>query len=233
MLFQSSQHPLPESEQRLAHLPLPGGGLGLRSAVDAAPLGIVGRLLVDHSGTGAAGSLSFGPGATVRDRDRCTPCSCPSRGCLPLRAGMGFAAAGAAATRASKPRIRRLSAGLAASGYDTLASIASDKRALELHLSHLDAASRALLLSQAGSHAARAFTVFPTSAELTVTSPLFRVLLLRRLRLPLPVAPRTCACVVALTHSAITELPAQLPECSPPGPSLLNALLRGSAKKPV
>ena len=40
----------------------------------------------------------------------------------------------------------------------------------------------------------RAFTVFPTSAELTLPSPLFRVLILRRLRLPLPVAPRTCAC---------------------------------------
>ena len=60
-------------------------------------------------------------------------------------------------------------------------------RALDLHLSHTDAASRALLLSQAGPHAARAFTVFPTSAELTVPSPLFRVLLL-------PVAPRACAC---------------------------------------
>ena len=43
-------------------------------------------------------------------------------------------------------------------------------------------------------HAARAFAVFRTSAEVTVPSPLFRVLLLRRLRLPLPVAPRTRAC---------------------------------------
>ena len=50
---------------------------------------------------------------------------------------------------------------------------------------------RCLLLSQAEPRAARAFTVFPTSPELTVTSPVFRVLMLRRLRLPLPVAPRT------------------------------------------
>ena len=63
-----------------------------------------------------------------------------------------------------------------------------------MHLSHTDAASRALLLTQAGPHAARAFTVFLSSAELTVPSPLFRVLLLRRLRLPLPVALRACAC---------------------------------------
>ena len=60
-------------------------------------------------------------------------------------------------------------------GWQHGASLASDKRALEVHLSHLDAASRALLLSQAGPHAARAFTAFPTSAELTVTSPLFRI----------------------------------------------------------
>ena len=79
-------------------------------------------------------------------------------------------------------------------GWQHRAALAGDKRALDLHLSHTDAASRALLLSQAGPHAGRAFTVFPTSAELTVPPPLFRVLLLRRLRLPLPVTPRTCAC---------------------------------------
>ena len=39
-------------------------------------------------------------------------------------------------------------------GWQHGASLASDKHALELHLSHLDAASRALLLSQAGLHAA-------------------------------------------------------------------------------
>ena len=79
-------------------------------------------------------------------------------------------------------------------GWQQLAAAAGDERALELHLSHLDAASRALLLSQAGPHAARALTVFPTSPELAVASPQFRVILLRRLRLALPVAPRACAC---------------------------------------
>ena len=79
-------------------------------------------------------------------------------------------------------------------GWQRLAAAAGDERALELHLSHLDAASRALLLSQAGPHAARALTVLPTSPELAVASPQFRVILLRRLRLALPVAPRACAC---------------------------------------
>ena len=57
--------------------------------------------------------------------------------------------------------------------------------------------SRALLLSQAGPRAAgaacRALTIFPTAAT-TVPSAHFRALLLRRQRLPLPIAPRTCAC---------------------------------------
>ena len=41
--------------------------------------------------------------------------------------------------------------------------------------------SRALLLSQAGPFAARAFNVTPTRDDVTVPSALFRVLLLRRL----------------------------------------------------
>ena len=62
----------------------------------------------------------------------------------------GSRTAGAACQRALIPRT---------------AAPASDKRALDLHLPYIDAASRALLLSQAEPHAARA-----------------------------PVAPRTCAC---------------------------------------
>ncbi|CAE7270304.1 RPL19B [Symbiodinium sp. KB8] len=82
-------------------------------------------------------------------------------------------------------------------GWQHRAAFAGDKHALELQVSHIDAASRALLLSQAGQHVARArapSTVFPTSADVAVPAPLFRVLLLQRLRLKLPVAPRTCAC---------------------------------------
>ena len=92
-------------------------------------------------------------------------------------------------TRCCRHGPRRKSASLVTflRGWQHRAAFASDKRAL-------DAASPALLLSLAGPHAARAFAVLPTSAELMVPSPLLRVLLLRRLRLPLPVAPRTCAC---------------------------------------
>ena len=79
-------------------------------------------------------------------------------------------------------------------GWQRLAAHACDKRAYEMHLSDLTPASRALLLSQAGPFAARAFDVTPTREDVTIPSALFRVLLLRRLRLPLPLAPRRCSC---------------------------------------
>ena len=67
-------------------------------------------------------------------------------------------------------------------GWQRRAARACDERALETHLPELTTASRALLLSQAGPHAARVFTVLLTWDEFTVPSPLLRVLLLRRLR---------------------------------------------------
>ena len=108
LLFQSARHPLPEPSQRLAHLPLRFGGL--RSAVDAAP-----------SAYWASWADCL-PAILQSATDRCAPCSCPSRRRLSSRAGlrcpfMGLAAAGAAAARAFRPRLRRLSQGLAAWGF--------------------------------------------------------------------------------------------------------------------
>ena len=57
--------------------------------------------------------------------------------------------------------------------------------ALEMHL-----ADRALLLSQAGPRSP-VLTARPTSAEFTIRSAQFRVLLLRRTRMPFTLAPRT------------------------------------------
>ena len=55
-------------------------------------------------------------------------------------------------------------------------------------LSELDEALVPLLDSQSGPYAARVFCDRPTSLELQLESTLFRVLILRRLRLLLPVA---------------------------------------------
>ena len=52
----------------------------------------------------------------------------------------------------------------------------------------------ALLRSQGGPFSGLPFTVFPTSIHQRFASVLFRVLLFRRLRLPLPLSSRTCRC---------------------------------------
>ena len=83
-------------------------------------------------------------------------------------------------------------------GWQRHAAQACDERALTTHFRNLSQASRALLLSQAGPHAARAFTVLPTHEEVIMPSAQFRVLLLRRLRLPLPLTPHACRCGGAL-----------------------------------
>ena len=79
-------------------------------------------------------------------------------------------------------------------GWQRHAARACDRHAFEMHFATLSPASRALLLSQAGPHAACCLTVRPTHEAVTIPSAEFWVLLLRRLRLPLPLAPRVCAC---------------------------------------
>ena len=55
-------------------------------------------------------------------------------------------------------------------------------------------ASQALLHSQAGPFASRAFTTIPYTTEFEYPSHLFRILLLRRFRLHLPLSARFCRC---------------------------------------
>ena len=55
-------------------------------------------------------------------------------------------------------------------------------------------ASQALVTSQSGPFASRAFTTIPYTNDFAYPSHLFRILLLPRLRLPLPLFARTCRC---------------------------------------
>ena len=59
---------------------------------------------------------------------------------------------------------------------------------------HLDPASQALLDSQSGPHASRAFTTIPFGPDTTYQPHIFRIVLLRRLRLALPLSARRCRC---------------------------------------
>ena len=71
--------------------------------------------------------------------------------------------------------------------------------------SHLPPASQALLASQSGPYASRAFTSIPYTPESTYTSEHFRLLLLRRLRLPPPCPPGLVDAVALLTHFATID----------------------------
>ena len=81
-----------------------------------------------------------------------------------------------------------------AKGWQRNASADGDAAEQENLFLDFDPASRALLLSQSGTYAGRVFTVFPTQTEYRISQAAFRVLLLRRLRLPLPISVRFCRC---------------------------------------
>ena len=79
-------------------------------------------------------------------------------------------------------------------GWQKEATSLTDEAAHNTLFSDLDLASRALLLSQAGPQVGRALHVLPTGAELRLPSDRLRIVLLRRLRMPLPAAARACRC---------------------------------------
>ena len=116
-------------------------------------------------------------------------------------------------------------------GWQRTAAACLDKSACASLYSDLDPASRALMLSQAGPGGSLAITVLPTAPEFRMSSSHMRVLLLRRLRQPLPVAPRTCRCGGALDPLGGTEQPAPQPESWALGARRSNGLRRAFAEQ--
>ena len=197
-LLQLEAAPLPDPSLRTAQLALRFGGLGLRSAVAArqaahwaswcdtlpviqarAPVA-ADRLL--HALQGHVPLPAAAAANQARDALRAIGYDAPAWASL-LDASDAPPARGCA-----------FEPGDALRGWQRHAAGACDERACETHLSDLTLASRALLLSQAGPHSARAITVAPTHEAVSIPNAQFRILLLRRLRLPLPLAPRTCSC---------------------------------------
>ena len=80
-------------------------------------------------------------------------------------------------------------------GWQHEAASRLEREFRERHLMpHLAAHERALVRSQSGPFAGMAFSSAPSSHLQRIDSHLFRVLLLRRLRLPLPLSARSCRC---------------------------------------
>ena len=80
-----------------------------------------------------------------------------------------------------------------ARGWQRKASTTAHARLAEL-FNAIPPASQALVTSQSGPFASRAFTTIPYTNDFAYPSHLFRILLLRRLRLPLPLFAKSCWC---------------------------------------
>ena len=174
---------LGELQLRRAQLPLVHGGLGLRAAhrerfaahwaswADCLP---VIRARLPALGADLLAALNEGGGGL--------PCVAQAASTLPPdfhRPTWQGLWDGAAPGQGSGDFLR---------GWQKEATLLTDEAARDTLFSDLDLASRALLLSQAGPQAGRALHVLPTAAELRLPSDLFRIVLLRRLRMPLPAA---------------------------------------------
>ena len=83
-------------------------------------------------------------------------------------------------------------------GWQFYAARALDARCRAQVLSRMLPSDRALLRSQSCPGAGAAFTAIPTDRLLRIEPSIFRVLLLRRLRLPLPLTAHVCRCRLSL-----------------------------------
>ena len=96
---------------------------------------------------------------------------------------------------------------------------------------HMNPAERALLRSQSGPGAGVPFLTSPTSPLTRIESPLFRVLLQRRLRLPLPLSKRMCGCGHSIDSFGHHRAACSRTGCLEEGDLLWRVRLRGSAEK--
>ena len=200
ILANESPAELTPLQVRRAQLPLRRGGCGLRSAVRlrfAAHWASWADTLevIRHRDAAAAarllenlGAPGGGPLASTRGAVEAATTVATGDFIPPAWASL------ANGLRPPRDRGEVLELGEFARGWQRVASIARDASEQNELLRDLDEPSRALLHSQSGPYGGRAFTALPTGPEFRVDPALYRVMLLRRLRAPLPVVQRTCPC---------------------------------------
>ena len=202
LLFGEAHAGLPDLAIRRAQLSLQQGGLGLRSAERLAPAAFwaswADALPVLQARTPAlaerlARELDAGPSSVVDSAWHATAAAAQLReegcACLPQWSALLSGAASGTAAEDEPPE-----RGDWLKGWQRTVAAPRDQTEQEGLYHDIDSPSRALLLSQAGPLAGRTFTVLPTSTERDIDSAEFRVLLLRRLRLPIPLSTRRCRC---------------------------------------
>ncbi len=79
-------------------------------------------------------------------------------------------------------------------GWQHSAASVRDSFFRDALMSNLDRSHRAMLRSQSGPCAGRVLSVLPLSPECTIRNAHMRLILLRRLRLKMPLGPRKCKC---------------------------------------
>ena len=99
-----------------------------------------------------------------------------------------------AALHGARPPRRNLEPGTVRQGWQHEANSFVEAKFRETLFSRLSDQEQALIRSQAGPGAGSALTALPTGSETTIPSHLFRIVLLRRLRQPLPLSERSCRC---------------------------------------
>ena len=202
---------------RRGYLPLRLGGLGLRSAVQArytaywaswadclpvlqARLPLVADRLVQL----LSGEARPQP-----------PCIQAAGQAAQALRGSGYEPPPRAALVAGQVAPAHANFGEFASGWQHAASSAQDLRDFEALLIGLSPPKRSILLSQAGPHSSRAFTTLPTSFELQLDNAHFRIVLQRRLRMPLPLTGSRCRYGHALDPPGRSFSSLQKPGCLP------------------
>ena len=190
---------LPATSLAIAHLPLTQGGLGLMSAtILAAPaywsswadtLPVLQTQLPE---------LTHQILALFNTHSEATPALQAAEDAARSLAATGWepptwAAIASGQNQAPAPP-PAIAEGPLARGWQHKASAAAHARLRDELFHTLPPASQALVMSQSGPFASRAFTTIPYTNDFTYPSHLFRILLLRRLRLPLPLFARTCRC---------------------------------------
>ncbi len=204
-LFALLDHPDGEREdvhwaRMVAQLPLRLGGLGLRSAVRVAPaaywaswadcLEMIQRRhpVLAAMFTNALSAEAPSPAPCLHELQQ---------GRVQLRwEGYHDCPSWADLARGVRPRQPEGEPGEWAHGWQFYAAGARDEfaRAALMQQRSLRGESQALLRSQSGPCGGKVFTVLPTSTLTTIPSAEMRVLLLRRLHLPIPLMARLCRC---------------------------------------
>ncbi len=199
LLANNQEAPLAEPQVSRAHLSLFYGGMGLRSAARvrfaaywgswADSLPVLRSRLPGLSGQLLASLTADAP----PHRTPCVQEVCIAADVL-RQAGFQPPAWDRLAAGLRPQQLTERELGDPLRGWQREASTARDKQEFLTLFSNLDTASRALLLSQADPHGGRVLTTLPTAPELRADNPLFRVILLRRLRMPIPHGPTHCRC---------------------------------------